>query len=88
VLEEMLAQRREFGANIRATLFFSTTPPPATGLLTALRGLPGALRGPLDDLLRGPQDLSADHCEYNGEIKPPLESLPGFPPRSAKPRKP
>jgi len=47
------------------------------------RWLAGALRGP-STLATRPQDLSADHCEYNGESKPPLESFLWFPPRSAK----
>jgi phosphoglucosamine mutase len=79
VLEEMLRSGCNLGGEQSGHVIFLDDATTGDGLLTALKvaGLV-ALRGPLDELVRGLTIFPQTIVNVNVRSKPPLESLPGF----------
>jgi phosphoglucosamine mutase len=79
VLEEMLRSGCNLGGEQSGHVIFLDDATTGDGLLTALKvaGLV-ALRGPLDDLVRGLKIFPQTIVNVKVRLKPPLESLPGF----------
>ncbi|MBZ5527010.1 MAG: phosphoglucosamine mutase [Acidobacteriia bacterium] len=77
VLEEMLRGGNVLGGEQSGHVIFLDDSPAGDGLLTALKiASLVALRGPLEDLLRGFKDYPQKIVNVKVRSKPPLDSLP------------
>lgn len=77
VLEEMLRAGNNLGGEQSGHIIFLDDSPAGDGLLTALKiASLVALRGPLEDLLRGFKDYPQKIVNVKVRSKPPLDSLP------------